>query len=65
MRFGGSKSKNIYLLEFSSKLFNIALILFVLLCKLGVVNWSVFSAQYRQESRVPYSLTQCLQCSEI
>ncbi len=45
----------------SSKFFKIALILFVLLCKLGVVNWSA----YRQEFRVSYLLTQCLLYSKI
>ncbi len=41
------------------------IICFSIVCSLGVVNWSAFSAQYRQECRVPYSLTQCLQCSDI
>ncbi|XP_026088403.1 leucine-rich repeat extensin-like protein 1 isoform X2 [Carassius auratus] len=32
--------------------------------KVCVVNWSAFSVGYRQEFRVPYSLTQCLWCHE-
>ncbi|XDV11294.1 hypothetical protein PO909_000265 [Leuciscus waleckii] len=39
--------------------------LFCILSKLGVVNWSAFSRQYRQEFRVPYSLTLCLHCTEV
>ena len=39
--------------------------LFCILSKLGVVNWSAFSRQYRQEFRVPYSLTLWLHCTEV
>ncbi|XDV14083.1 hypothetical protein PO909_002299 [Leuciscus waleckii] len=39
--------------------------LFCILSKLGAVNWSAFSRQYRQEFRVPYSLTLCLHCTEV
>ncbi|XP_077089568.1 uncharacterized protein LOC143740869 isoform X4 [Siphateles boraxobius] len=31
----------------------------------SVVNWSAFSIEYRQEFRVPYSLTLCLHCTEV
>ncbi|XP_016326356.1 uncharacterized protein LOC107676347 [Sinocyclocheilus anshuiensis] len=31
----------------------------------SVVNWSAFSARYREKFRVPYSLTQGLRCCEI
>ncbi len=39
--------------------------LFCILSKLGVVNWSAFSRQYKQEFRVPYSLTLCLHCDAL
>lgn len=31
----------------------------------SVVNWSAFSRQYKQEFRVPYSLTLCLHCDAL
>lgn len=31
----------------------------------SVVNWSAFSKTYRQQFRVPYSLTKCFRCGEV